>query len=190
MPFGFKDCGTFFTFSNQNGLTAFTFSFHLLLHGILNRCRRNDIFKLHTVNLNTPRVCCHIQCRTHLCINNLSGSQRFIKFQFTDNVSQRCGCQIFNGHNRILNTVAVKLRICDLIKYDRIDPHCNIILCDYRLRCKIHNLFLQYHLFGNLVDNRHLQVKSDGPCALVSTETFNDICVGLRYDFNAGCQKQ
>ena len=50
--------------------------------------------------------------------------------------------QIFDRHDRIFHTISKQLRIRDLVKDDRIDPHRDIILCNNRLRRKISNLFL------------------------------------------------
>ena len=56
-----KDCGLLFTLSLKDFFTAFTLCLHLLLHRILNSCRRDDILKLNTVNFDSPRVCCNIK---------------------------------------------------------------------------------------------------------------------------------
>ena len=62
------------------------------------------------------------------------------KFQITDDIT-KCGCcQIFNCHDRILYTVCKQLRVCNLEKYNGINPHGYIIFCNNRLWCKINYL--------------------------------------------------
>lgn len=104
----------FLTFCNQDCFTAFTLCFHLFLHGFLNGCRRHDVFQLNTVDFNAPRVGCDIESCLHLRVDNLTGCQCFVQLQISDDVSKcRCG-QVFNGHQRIYNTVCEQLRIGNL----------------------------------------------------------------------------
>ena len=63
-------------------------------------------------------------------IDSLTGCQSLIQFQITNNISKSRGCKIFNGHDRRLDSISEKLWICNLEKYNGIDLHSYIILCD------------------------------------------------------------
>ena len=84
--------GFLLTFRTKDGLTALTLCLHLLLHGILNRCRRHNVLKLHTVDLDAPWVGGNVERFSHLRVDRLSGGQCLVEFQITDNVTES-GCR-------------------------------------------------------------------------------------------------
>ena len=143
LTFCYKDRRFLFTFRTEDCFSSFTLRLHLLLHGILNCFRRHNIFQLYTVYFNSPFICRNIQDRTHLGVDRLTGSQCLIQFQITDNITQRCCCQIFDRRNRAFYPVCILLRVSDLIEYDGINLHRNIIFCNYCLRFKVNDLFFQ-----------------------------------------------
>ena len=74
---------------------AITLRFHLFLHGILNRRRRDDVLKLHTVHLDSPGIRGDIQRCAHLRVERLGAYQQtwsvglHIKVPFIDKVAKR-----------------------------------------------------------------------------------------------------
>ena len=135
-----KDGGTFLSFCFQNGFSSLTLSLHLFLHGILDGCRRNDVLKLYTVHLDSPWICSFIKGSSHPGVDDFTGCQCLIQFHITDDITKCCSRKILDSHDRILNAICIKLRICDLEKYNGIDLHGYVIFRDHRLRWKIHNL--------------------------------------------------
>ena len=135
-----KDGGTFLSFCFQNGFSSLTLSLHLFLHGILDGCRRNDVLNLYTVHLDYPWICSFIKGSSHPGVDDFTGCQCLIQFHITDDITKCCSRKILDSHDRILNAICIKLRICDLEKYNGIDLHGYVIFRDHRLRWKIHNL--------------------------------------------------
>ena len=188
LSFCHKDSRTLLTFCFQDSLSSLTLSFHLFLHGILDRGRRNDVLKLNTVDLDSPWICSFIKGSSHSGIDYLTGCQCLIQLHITDDVT-KCGSgKILDRHDRILNAICIKLRICNLEKYYSVDLHGYVIFCDHRLRWEIHNLLFQVHSSCNTLNKRNLEMDTCSPCSLVSTKSFQYHCVGLRYDTDAGCQ--
>ena len=187
------------TFCNKNLFTAFAFSLHLLFHCIADCLWRLNILNLYTVYLDSPRVCCLVQNRAHLCIDNVATCERFIKLEFTNDVTKCSRRKIFQSIYRLFNTVSIKLWICNLKINYSINHHCNVISCNYRLWRKIKNLFLQRNLFGNAINKRHLNMKTYIPGSLISSKTFNnksirlrnnsDVCDNQNHNQNCNCNK-
>ena len=151
------------SFRNEDGLAPFPFSTHLFFHRFLNGFRRNDVLYFYTVNLNAPRIGCFIQNTPHTGIDNIATCQRTVKFQLTDNISERSCRQVFNRIHRVFNAVGIELRIGNLKIDNRVDHHGNVVLCNNRLGLKVEHSFLERHLIRDPVDKRHLNVQTDLP---------------------------
>ena len=98
-----------------------------------------------------------------------------IELHLADDITQGgCG-QVFDGGNRALHAVGVKLCICDLEEDNGINLHRDVILCDNRLRREIRHLFLQGDDLCNALQKRNLYVQAGFPRGMIGTEPFNDI---------------
>ena len=53
---GHQNTALLLALGGQDGLAALALRFHLLFHGVLNFPGRDNVFQLHPVHLNTPRV--------------------------------------------------------------------------------------------------------------------------------------
>ena len=199
LSFCIQNCGFFFTFCNKDrrflltfctkdSFSSFTLCFHLFFHGFLNSSRRNDVFEFYPVDFDSPWICGNIQRCTHFCVDYFTGSQCFIKFHITNDISQCCRRQIFDCHDRVLNSVCKKLRICDLEKYNRIDLHGYVIFCDNRLWWEVHYLLFQIYSSRYTVNKWCLEVNTCVPCFFVSTKTFYNDCICLWHNADTGCQ--
>ena len=74
-------------------------------------------------------------------VDHIARSEGLIEFHVADDIAQG-GCrQIFHGHQRIFDTVGIKLWIGDLKIDDRVDLHGDIIFGNDGLRRKIRDLF-------------------------------------------------
>ena len=142
MSFCNKDGRLLLALCAKDCLTTFTLSLHLLLHRILDGCRRDNVLKFHTIYLDAPRICGNVKRCAHLRVDRLSGCQRLIQFQVADDITQGSCRQVLNCHNRIGNSIAEHLRVCDLVENDRVNSHSYVILRDNRLRRKVHDLLL------------------------------------------------
>ena len=60
----------------------------------------------------------------------------------TDNVTERSSGEGLDSGDRSFNAVREALRVEDREEYDGVDHHGYVILCDYRLRFEVRNLFL------------------------------------------------
>ena len=108
---------------------------------VASAASENDILICDTGG--TVRICARdIQRCTHLCIDGLAGSQGFIQFQITDDITKGGCCQVFDCHHRIFHTVGKQSGVGNLIEHNRINSHGNVILCDNRLRREVRYLFL------------------------------------------------
>ncbi|MPN20095.1 hypothetical protein SDC9_167472 [bioreactor metagenome] len=81
-----------------------------------------------------------------------------VQLHIADDISQRCGSEVFNCRKRTFYTISIKLRIGDLKEHDGVDLHGNVIFRDNGLRLKIHNLLFNRNFFGNAIKKRHLDV--------------------------------
>ena len=151
--FGFENLGFLFTFGDEHSrflfalglqdlFAAFALGTHLLFHGFLDILRRHDVLKLHTVDLDAPRVGGFIEDGAHFGVDNVARGKRLVEFKVTDDVAQ-CGCrQIFDSDHGMLHAVGIQLRVGNLIIDDRINLHMHVIAGDNRLRRKIEHLLL------------------------------------------------
>ena len=71
--------------------------------------------------------------------------------------------------NRIFHAVCEQLGVRNLIKYDRIDSHRYIILCNNRLRRKVYNLLFQNNPLRHLIYERHFKMNTYRPRLLYKT---------------------
>ena len=181
---GHKDLAVFFALCTQDGFAAFALGLHLFFHRVLDLARRQDIFQLDPVDLDPPFVGCDIQRRGDLGVDDITGSQGAVQLHLADDVAQGgCG-QVFDRRHRALDPVGVELGIGHLIKDNRINLHGNIVLGDYRLGREVDYLFLHGHLFGNPVDERHLDMQPGLPGGIIAAEALDHIDTRLRDDLD------
>ena len=184
-----EDLGFLFAFCDEDGFPPFTLCSHLLFHSNLDILWRCDVLYLHTVDLDAPRVGGFIEHHAYLGIDVFSAGQRFVKFQFTDDISEGGGSEVFDGVHRAFHTIGIEFRIGYLEINYRVYLHGHIIFGDDRLRRKVYDFFLERDFSGDLVYQRDLKVQTHLPCAVVSAESFHDICPCLRYDPDVGYQQ-
>ena len=178
-----KDRRVLFTLGTQDQLAAFALGLHLLFHRILNFTGRDDVFQLHAVDLDAPRIGSLIQNGAHTRVDRIARGKRTVKIQLTNHITKRGSGKIFNGENGVGH---VQLAVGDLIIHDRVDLHTYIILGNDRLRREVHDLLHQIDAFADAVNERDLQVKTVLPGFMVRAKSLNDVGVRLRHDVNVG----
>ena len=96
-----QNLGGFLTFRGQNLCTLVTLGLHLLLHGVQHGCGRNNVLQLYAVHLHTPLVGGVVQHGAQLGIDGVARGQRLVQLQLTDDVTQRCLCQLLDGVGQV-----------------------------------------------------------------------------------------
>ena len=171
----------------QKRFAAVAFRFHLFFHRVLNLRGRNDIFQFDTVDLDTPFVGSLVKNLRHFSVYCVTGSQRSVKFEFADDVTECCCGKIFERGDGIDGAVSIKFCVKNAEIYNGIYLHCNVILCDNGLRRRIEYLLFERHSFCDAFKERHFDMNACRPCCFVLAEKFNNIFRRLRNDFEI-CQ--
>ena len=121
----------------------------------------------------------------NLCVNQVTGVQRCIKFQFADDVTKRgCG-QVFNCCQRTFYTIGKLYRIGNLEENNGINLHGNIIFRNNWLRLKVYNLFLDGNSLCNPIQKRTQEVYTGFPCSIKFSQPFYNIDVRLRNNLDS-----
>ena len=174
------------TLGLKDRLTAVALGLHLLLHGVLDVLRRQDVLQLYAVDLDAPRVSGLVQNGTHFGVDHITGGQGLIQFQIADDVTQGGSRQGLHGRHGLLHAVGVQLGVGDLEIHDGVDLHGDVILGDNGLRRIVQNLLLQADPAGNAVNEGNLEVHTHAPHAVERAQTLNDVSPGLLDNRNVG----
>ena len=79
LTLGHQNLRLLFAFGLQNGLTALALRLHLLLHGVLNLARRQDVLELHAVDPDAPGVGGLVQDDSHAPVDVVAAGQRLVE---------------------------------------------------------------------------------------------------------------
>ena len=172
------------SFRLKQRFAAVAFRLHLLLHRVLDLRGRYDVFQFDAVDLDTPFVGRLVKNFGHFAVDRVSGSQRSVKFEFADDVTQGRRREIFERGNRVDGAVSVKFRVKYAEIYDRVDLHRYVIFGYNGLRRRVEDLLFERHALRYPLKKRDLDMNARRPCGLVFSEKFNDVFRRLRNDLD------
>jgi len=149
---------------------------------------RDDVLELDAVDLDAPWVGCFIEDEAHFGIDQVTRGQGLVQLEIADDVTQRCGGEILDCHDRILDAVGIQFGIGDLVEKDCVDLHRDIVLGDHGLGLEIGHLLLEGDDLDHPVDERNLDMDTGMPGGVVGAESFDDEIGRLRYDADVSDQ--
>ena len=183
--------------------TLIALGLHLLLHSGEDRIRRCDILQFHTINFYAPFIGSIIKHCTQLFINRVTRSQCLIKFQFTDDITQRRLRQLLDSVRQIIDLVSGLEGIDNLEVEQRIDFSLNVILRNHILLGEVVDLFAQVDSRGILitavvehddrlstVDERDDDVDTWTEGSIIASQTLNDLGFRLWDDHKCHLREQ
>ena len=160
---GGSDGGLFLAVGFQDDGALLTLGFHLLLHGFLDLARRDDIFDLHTVDLDAPFISGFVEDGRDLAVDGVAAGEGVIQLHLTNDVAQGGGGQALDGCDGLVDAVGVELGVHYLEEDHRVDLHGDIIAGDDRLGREVRHLLFQADLFGHPLNKRDLDMQAGGP---------------------------
>ena len=102
---------------------------------------RHDVLQLHPVDFNPPGICGFVQNGAHPGIDDISGGQRLVQLQLTNDVPQGGGGEVLNGAHGVFHPIGVELGVRDLEVEDRVDLDGDVVLGNDRLGWEVRHLF-------------------------------------------------
>jgi len=130
----------------KQSLSAVALSLHLLFHGVLDLCGRNDILKLNAAYLDAPLIRGLVKDSCHLAVYGITGGESSVKLKLTYKVTKSCRREIFKGGDGVDRSVCVKLCVIDTEIHHGIYLHRYVILCDNGLGRRVKHLLLESYL--------------------------------------------
>ena len=174
-----QDRGVLLALGLEDGLTAVTLGLHLLLHGVLDVSRRQDVLELHAGDLDAPGVGRLVEDGAHLGVDDVAGGQGLVELQIADDITKGGGGQGLHGDHRLLHAIGIELRIGDGEVDHGVDLHGDVILGDDGLGRIVQDLLLEGDALGDPIQERDQSVDADAPDGLVGAQALDYVGVGL-----------
>ena len=202
---GFRlvDTRCFFTFRLQNGSRLLTlagedsgafvaFSLHLFFHGLQHGLWRSNVLQFNAVHLHAPLVGRIVEHGTQFGVDGIARGERFVQFQFADNVTQGGLREFFDSVRQVIDFIHSAFRFHDLEVEQSIDLSLHIVLRNHILLIKVIHLFAQVDRVGveipavgishsgfGSVDERDDDVHTRLQCGIIFAQAFNNFGFGL-----------
>ena len=172
------------TFRSQNHGALLAIGLHLLFHRLLNRRWRLNSLQLHTSDTKTPLGSGLVQLAAQTAVDVVTGSQCLFQGQTTHDVAKRCGSDLFDAEDVVVDTVNRPIRFVDLEGHDGIDSHSQVVFGDHCLWRKGNHTLTGINLLAHSVNNRDDEVQAAIQCLRVSSQSLYDCRFTLRDQHN------